>query len=799
MFTGQLGQFVRQLRRSPGLFALVVFTLTLGIGATTAMFGVVDMMLLRPLPYPNASRLAEVNLRNTRTGRPIPSLTADAVVSLREQSTPWVAAVETYQMGAGVISVAGDGTLASTPRVSPGLLTLLGVAPRLGRLFTADDTTSANVAHVALISETLWHTRFGGAVTALGQRLTIDDESYTIVGVLPEAFRFPERCDVWRPIVASIGGAPTRFRTIVSLRPGIAREALSAHLRDLSARNQRDQVFELDDLLQARFPRRYSTAFYIMLAAAVAMLLVAIVNVTNLLLVRASSRSQEFALLGALGATRGDLLRQMAIESGLLAAIALAGGLLVANACLAIVAPLMPPEVTYPFHLTPTPWDWRVLTFTTLIATATCFIVGALPTLRVSRLDLIGALQHRSAAVVGASDERWQSLLIAAQLAIVLVLLAGAGVLLRSFVHLVSVEPGLDRQNLLVFDLQIPEKRYQAPGAALALLEQLKAAVEASSDVERATISESAPPLPGRATHGTPEADGLPLSDRAPAGSAVDLLRRQVAPDYFATLHIPLHEGRTFRADDPETVAIVSSSLARRLWNGASPLGHQLRLDPKEPWLTVIGVANDVALMSPEAPDAEPMDTYVPHQRSAPPRFFGLIVRTRGSNDAAVFQHVKDQLHRLDDRLPLLEARTMDQRFAEWVAKPRLFVGLASVFATIAVLLAGVGVYGTAAYWIARRRREIGIRIALGARPASVVAMVLRRGLRLALIGGAIGIVLALASRQLLESLLFVTDARNPITVIGVATLLVSLVAIACYLPARRASRIDPSIVLRGE
>jgi predicted permease len=803
MLTRGLAGPVRQFRRSPGLFALVVITLALGIGATTAMLGVVDMMLLRPLPYPHADRLADVGTRHAKTGRITANLSVGAIRALREQSAQWIAAVEMYQMGAGVLTIAGNSSLVSTPHVSPGLLTLLGVTPRLGRLFIDDDGSSPAAGHVALISETLWQSRFGGAATTLGQQITIDDEHYAIIGVLPEGFRFPERCDVWRPIVST--SATSRYHPIASLRPGVSREALNAQLRDLSPRLQqagalpRDQVFELDEPLQARFPRRYSTAFYVMLAAAVLMLLVAIVNVTNLLLVRASARSQEFALLGALGATRGDLLRQMAIESTLLALVALAGGLLVANACLAIVVQLMPPEMTFLSNITRTAWDWRVLAFTTLVATLTCFIVSTLPTLRVSRLDLIGALQNRSAAVAGASDERWQSALIAAQLAMVLVLLAGAGVLLRSFVHLVSVEPGLDRQNLLVFDLQIPEKRYQAPGAALALLEQLKTMVEASPDVERATISESAPPLPGRATHGTPEADGKPLS-----GPAVDLLRRQVAPDYFTTLHIPIREGRAFRADDPDTTAIVSSSLARRLWNGASPIGHQLRLDPKEPWLTVVGVAGDVALMSPEAPDAEPLDTYIPHQRSAPPFVFSLIVRTRGNpgpgvGDAAVLQHVSDQLRTLDDRLPILEARTMDARFAEWVAKPRLFVGLASVFATMAVLLASVGVYGTAAYWVTRRRREIGIRIALGARPASVVAMVLRRGLRLALIGGGVGIAAALAGRQLLESLLFVTDARNPLTVVGVGGLLASLVLLACYLPARRASRIDPSIVLRGE
>ncbi len=794
-----LAHAVRQFRRSPGLLALVAFTLALGIGATTAMFGVVDMLLLRPLPYPNASRLAEVNTRDDKTWRSTASLTGDAVLALREQSAPWIAAVELYQMGAGVISVDGNAMLASTPRVSPGLLTLLGVSPRLGRLFSDEDTPAA-AARVALISEPLWQSRFGGDATAFGQRIAIDDETYTIVGVLPESFRFPEGCDVWRPIVTNAGRLPGRYRTIVSLRPGVTREALSAHLRDLSPRLQqvgalpRDQLFELDDLVQARVPRRYSTALYVMLAAAALMLLVAIVNVTNLLLVRAASRSQEFALLGALGATPWDLLRQLALESSLLAMCALPGGLLVANACLAIVVQLMPPEMTYLSTITRTIWDWRVLTFSTLVATSISVILGALPTLRVLRLDLITVLRNRSAAVVGATDERWQSVLIVAQLAMVLVLLTGASVLLRSFVHLVSVEPGFDRHDLLVFDLQIPETRYQAPGAALALLEELKTMVEASPEVERATISESAPPLPGRAMHSAPEAD-----HQAPTGPAIDLLRRQVASDYFTTLRVPLREGRAFRADDPETVAIVSRSLARRLWNGAWPLGHELRLGPHEPWLTVIGVANDVAPMSPDAPDAEPLDTYIPHQRSAPPFVFSLIVRTRGTNDAAVLRHVKAQLHRLDDRLPLLEARTMDQRYADWVARPRLFVGLATVFATLAVLLASVGVYGTAACWVARRRREIGLRIALGARPASIAALVLRRGLRLVLIGGAIGIASTLAGGRVLESLLFVTDARNPMVVAGVAALLASLVLIACYLPARRASRIDPSIALRGE
>jgi putative ABC transport system permease protein len=800
MFTSVVIAPVRQLRRAPGLFALVILTLSLGIGATTAIFGIVDTLFLRPLPYPHGDRLADVWTTNTKTGRATVNLSGETIGALREEQ-PWLTAVEMYQMDAGVLSGAGDPTIGSAPRVSPGLLRLLGVAPRLGRLFADDETTAAaGTPHVALISESLWRSRFGGVATVLGRRIAIDDESYTIVGVLPETFRFPESCDVWRPIEAIGGRFTSRYHAIVSLRPGLTREALNAHLRNLAPQMQqagtlpRDQAFVLDDLLQQRLPRRLSAAFYVMLAAVSLMLLVAIVNVANLLLVRASARTSEFALLGALGATRADLLRQMAAEGLFLALLSLAGSLFVANGWLAILTPLIPREMTYPTILHPTPWDWRVLAFSTIVSTITCVTVSALPALRVSRLDLIATLQNRSAATtVGTTDERWQSMLIVAQLAIVLVLLAGAGLLLRSFVQLVSVDLGIDRRNLLVFDIPIPPVRYTAPGAALTLMQRLHDAIEHSPDVERATFSEFAPPLPGRASMGTPEADGQP-----PPGAVLQLLRRQVAPDYFATLGVPIREGRTFRPDDPDTVAIVGSALARRLWNGASPIGRRLRLDSSEPWLTVIGVAGDVALMAPDAPDAEPLDTYIPHQRRAPARLFSLIVRTRG-HDAAVLQLVKDRLRALDDRLPIYEIRTMDQRYGEWVAKPRLFVGLAGAFATLAVLLAAVGVYGTAAYWVARRRREIGIRIALGARPTRVVAMILGRSVRLAIAGGAIGLASAFAARRLLDSLRFVTSTRDPVTLIGVTALLLALVLLACYLPARRASRLDPSIVLRGE
>lgn len=787
----------RSFRRNPGTLGLVVFTLALGTGGTTAVFGVVDALLIRPLPYPDSNRLLEVWTEQTPAGRRTPGLSGQAFQALREQSHIF-SAVEAYQFGAATLTGDGEPALVSGPRVSPGLLHMLGVVPRLGRVFHEGDAVQGE--RVALISERLWTSRFGKADDVIGRRLSIDDEPHAIVGVLPARFAFPEqRADVWRPIVVNAQGISGRAQTVVMLRPETPRDAVNDQLKAISARLQneavlaRDRRLVFEDLLQRRYGRQYGTALYVMFAAVGLVLLVACVNVTNLLLARATARQGEFALMGALGASRTQLVAQVMVESLGLAALGGVGGLLIARLLLATMLDLLPPQLTMLSAVAAL--DWRALAFAIGLSTVTCLAVGVLPALRVAGIDLIGGLKGQARGVVDRGSDKWQSALVIAQLALVLVLLTGAGLLLRSFIRLVNVEPGFDPTNLMVFEIQLPEGRYQAPGSSLTLFEELDRLVEAGSGVSRATFSEGAPPTGGSFSFDIrPEAEGRPNVD----ASGLKLPHSTVAPDYFATMGVPLVEGRSFARDDPMEVVIVNDLLARRFWGNESPVGRRFRLDSKEPWFTVVGVARDVKQMGLNDPMGDGMELYFPYQRATRARFFTLIVRATGS-ESTVVRQVKERLWTLDPGLPIIEAMTMEQRLVESVARPRFFLRLGSAFAGIAILLAGVGVYGTATYWVARRRRELGIRMALGATRKAVLALVIGRSVRLAAWGCAIGVAASLTVTRVLTSLLFETGAREPTILFGVTAVLAGLVLAACFLPALRASRVDPATVLRTE
>jgi len=789
---------IRRLWRNPFLFGLVVLTLTIGIGATTAVFAVVDALLIRTLPYPNAERLTEIWTQEAATGRGTPGLKGDVVRALREQRQVF-AAVEVYHFGSATLTGSGEPALVSAPRVSPGLLHLLGVVPRLGRLFHEDDATPG--ARAVLISERLWTMHFGAAVSVLGRRLSIDDEPHTIVGVLPRAFAFPEqRADVWLPVAIAPGSDSGRLQTIAAVRPELSRETLADRLRTITGHLHRTGTLSADrklteaELLQRRYVRRHSKAFYLMLAAVALLWFVALMNVTNLLLARAAARESEFALMGALGATRSDLLRHLVSESVVLAVLGGTGALLFARLVLAGILQIIPPQLTF-LSSAATAIDWRVLVFATLLSGVPCVTIGVVQTFRVSRVDLIQSLKARAPGVAAAHEERWQSVLIVAQLAGLVVLLACGGLLLRSFVRLINIEPGFESSHLLVFEIQLPEHRYAAPGVALTFFEQLDGLVEGSTGVRHATFSEGAPPTGGAFSFDiAPEAEGRQRVD----ASGLELPHTRVASDYFVAMGIPILDGRTFQHDDPGDVVIVNDRLARRFWGADSPVGCRFRLDVRQPWHTVVAVAGDVKQMGLDDPMGDGMEVYFPYVRNQRARFFSFIVRTSG-NDVAVARRVKEHVWALDPRLPIIEVQTMDQRLAESVSKPRFFLGLVSVFSGLGVLLAGVGVYGTTAYWATRRKRELAIRMALGATRQSLAALVLGRGLKLAVYGAGLGLAAALASLRVLESLLFATSAHDAVTLVSVGALLAALVLVACYLPARRAGRVDPCSILRGE
>lgn len=782
-------------KRDAGLLGLVVVTLALGIGGTTAVFGVVDGLLLRPLPYAEADRLLEVWTEEVPAGRRVPGLDPDVYRALRSGGGAFDA-VEAYQFGAATLTGEGESRIVAAPRVTPGLLRLLGVAPRLGRLLAEADAASGSRA--VLVSESLWKSRFGGGADVLGRTLRIDDAPHTVVGVLPAGFAFPERnAEVWRAV--ALHPDPGRLQTVVRLSPEVARESaagplelLSAHLREAGLLAPARRLV-VEDPLQRRYGRRYATALYLMQGAVGLVLLVACVNVTLLLLARTTARRSELALRIALGARRSHLAGRVALESLALALLGAVGGVLLARFLLTTILDLMPPRMM--MLATVAALDRRALAFALGLAAVTCVGIGALPALRAAGTDPISGLRGGGPGAVGAGGERGSHLLMIAQLALVFVLLASAGLLLRSFVRLVSVDPGFDTANLTVFGIQPSSERYRVPGASLRLLEQLDARLEADPAVGRATFADGAPPSSSFTLAERMEAEGRPDA------VVEDLMLPffQVAPDYFATLGIPLVEGRTFRADDPENAAVVGEGLSRRLWNGESALGRRLRLRPDAPWLTVMGVAGDVRAMGPEDPMGEGMELYLPFDRDATSSWFAIVIRTDGDHREAVAGRFRRSLRDLDDGVPIVEATSMEQRLLESVARPRFFLRLAAAFAAIAMLLAGVGVYGTAAYRVARRRHEMGVRRALGATGAEIVALVVGRGLRQAAWGCALGLAASVVGGRVLDSLLFETSPHEPRVLIAIAGALVGLVAVASYLPAREAGRVDPAAVLRTD
>ena len=786
---------LRSFLRSPLVVALAVVTLSLGLGVATAVFGVVDVLLIRSPPYPNSERLVEVWWERV-PGSTTPNLRgAEIVRALREEARVF-SAVESYQLGGATITGAGEPEFVTAPRISPGLLHLLGVAPRRGRLFYDEDALPG--VRVALISERLWRRRFGGDASAVGGRISIQDEPHTIIGVLPRDFGFPiQRADVWRPLAAD---SRRPFMAIAALQPGVPREDAGDRLRAVSGSLRQAGVLPggsgdllIEELLQLRQSRQHGAAFYVLLAAVALVLLVACGNVANLFLVRAHGRESRFAIMKALGARRSDLLRQSVWEGLVLALLSGCGALLVAEACLAGISRIMPPEMTY-FSSAAVTVDGRFLGFAVMLSTVTCLAVTVIPSFNVSETHLVESLKGRTVQQAGA-HRRWQSVLVVAQLAVVLVLLSGSGLLLRSFVRLVNVDPGFNTEDLLVVQPILQGDRYRAPGSRLGFFEQLDELVEDSGGVRSATFASGVPPGSSVSFKIQPEAEGRQAVD----ATGLVLPHVAVAPDYFATIGIPLIAGRTFSSDDPETVVIVNEVLARRYWGSGSPLGRRFRLDADEPWHTVVGVAGDVKQSGLDDPMGDGMELYFPYSRTKREFSFNCIVRTDGTDAAVVARQVKELLWRLDRNLPIRQVTTMERRLGESVARPRFFLVLVSIFALLGVLLASVGVYGTTAYWVAQRIREIGLRMALGATRRQIVGLVLGRGLQLAALGAGIGLAGAMATLHVLDTLLFATDPSDAGTLTGVTVLLVSLVLIACYLPALRAGRLDPADVLRSE
>jgi predicted permease len=783
---------LRTLLRARAFSALVVITLGLGIGATTAMFSIVDAVLLTPLPFPHADRVVELWNYFREGASRAPSSPSVLIAAVRAEDRLFEK-VSAYQGGSGTLTGGGEPEMLSFAGLAPDIFTIFPVSPVAGRLFTEADVKTDAI----LISERLWIKHFGGDPGVLDRVVTIDDVSRRIIGVLPSKFNFPDSSyDAWQPIDVVTSDLRARVFLVALHGPGVTTDQIDERLAVLSAALfetgalPKGQYLRRQTPMQVQYGRQSARSLYLMLGAVSVLLLVACVNVSNLLLVRASSEHGRLALMAAIGASRSRLLGDAVAQSLLLATAGCGFGLWLATAFLRLILAVTPEQLLSTSRAS-AELDGRAVVFAIAVSVTTCLVFGLLPAWRASRIDPLDALKRDSRSAAG---DGWHGALVSIQIALVVVLLAGAGLLLRSFLKLNAVDLGFNPDGLSTLYVQLTSPRYAAPGAGLRVMRDVESRIETALGMS-ATVVTSTPIRYGGALGNVhPEAEGYPQS-------TVFLSRLQIAgvsPDFFEVFQIPLIAGRTFEQSDGEFAVIVNDVAARRLWGVESPIGRRFRVDARLPWHTVVGVAKDVKTTGPGDQAGEGMEIYEPLAPSDQYNYLTVAVAA-GSRAESVLPQLKRILWDVDPKVPVLEAHTLNDQLSDIIARPRFILTLAGAFTICAVVIAAIGVYGVSAYWVTRRRRELAIRLAIGASPQSVVRAILTRSLKLAAVGGVVGLAIAIAGARFIESMLFEVDARDPLTLAAVTAILALAAIIASAGPAIRASRVDPMTTLRAE
>lgn len=798
---------IRNLRLRPGFTAVAVLTLALGIGANAAVFSVVNAVLLRPLPYDDPARV--VVLAEQTPQFPYVSVTRYNYDDWRTRSASFTAMGAVRSLN---LTVAGGAEPERVPAkmISASLLPLLGVQPAAGRAFTEDDDRPG-AEGVVLLADGFARRRFP-AGDSLGQSLSLDNRPYTIVGVLPPAFELFQAADVYVPFgpwVATLpedrGWHPGIF-PIARLKPGVSIETARAELDGIaraleqaypeSNRNVRALITPLQD----QFVQNVRPALFLLLGAVALVLLIACANVANLLLARAVGRQKEMAIRAAVGAGRARLVRQLVIESIVLSVMGAAVGLLVAMWGVAL---LSGPTVSGLPRAQLIGIEWPVVGFALALALVTGLAFGLVPAVQASRVDLRESLNEdgRGSGASGARHGRVRGALVVAEVALALVLLIGAGLLLRSFAALTSQAPGFEIGNLLVVDLPLSPVTYREDATRTAMVERLVARVRQLPGAEGAAVTTMLP------MHGSGATIHFNRAARPPRGPDDYVMAgyRAVTPEYLTTLGVPLRRGRLLEDRDREgapPVVVINESMARQYFPDLDPLGQRIQLgtepDPTFPTMEVVGIVADMKQSFEAGAKAE---MFVPYLQHPDPILAGmyrntaLVVRTAG-RPTTLAGAVRAAVREIDPNQPLVNLRTMEQALSTTVAQPRLQMVLLTLFAAVAALLAVVGVYGVMAYAVSQRTQEIGVRVAMGASPGAVVRMVVGQGFALAIVGVAIGMVGAAAVSRVMQGLLFDIASADPLTFVAAPLLLLAAALTACYLPARRASRISPITAL---
>jgi putative ABC transport system permease protein len=789
---------LRQLRKSPGFALVAILTLALGIGANTAIFSVVEGVLLRPLPYRDSNQLARIWSTSNRSS-------SDA--SSYPDFTDWADQNHSFLQMAAYRPQSFNFSGGDRPERIRGLLItskffeLLDVKPILGRAFTNDEHEPGR-NRVALLSSSLWQSHFAGDPGVLGRSVRLDDESYTVIGVLPSSFDFPPdetKGSVVLPLPPDLRRSHGFLYVFGRLKPDTtllsAQADLDAVARRLAGQYKEDKGQGVSvQSLHASYVSDYRPALMILLGAVGLVLLITCANVANLFLGRASSRQREVAVRASLGAGRLRLMRQFLTESLL---IGLAGGgvgLIFAGWGVSMLVRLL----TQSFTIRGTEaigTNLPVLAFAAAISILTGLVSGVLPALFASKVNLSEGLKEGSRTIgSGRTHKRFRGALVVSEVALALVLLSCAGLLIRSLMLLSRVDSGVRTENVMAIDLSLTTAKYSHTATRAALFSQILRRVEQLPGVESAAVVADVPLTQSEDSLGF-SIEGVP----DPPDRKLDVRFNIVGPGYFTTLGIPLTQGRDFAdtdADGTPMVIVVNQAMARRFWPNQNPIGRRITTDNKT-WYSIIGIAGDVRQMGLQA-DSEP-EVYMSYlQDPFQWPFLSLLVRA-SSNPVKLFPSIEQAVWSVDKDQPLSDPVTLDQARSQSIAQPRIAALLLGLFAGAALLLAAVGLYGVVSYWVAERTHDMGVRMALGARSSDVFLQVVGRGLILALLGTAIGLAGSLAATRVLASFLFGVRSTDPLTFAAVALLLMCVALVASYFPARRAAKVDPMVALRYE
>jgi putative ABC transport system permease protein len=795
---------LRMLAKRPGYTAVAALTLALGIGANTAIFSVVNAVLLRPLPFAAPERLVYAEGADLRDGSKGGSISAPDFLDYREQNHVFERLAAFMPQS---FTVTGDGSASErieSARVSHGFFETLGVAPLGGgRAFLAEEEQGGRNA-VAVLSHGLWQRRYGSDPKIVGKSISLDGEAVTIVGVMPAGFDYPRGAQLWSPIAFKSQHTSQRrahfLRAVGRLKPGVtlsqAQEEINAVGRRLEQQypdSNTNYGMGLTPLTEWMVGEMRSTLL-ILLVAVGFVLLIACANVANLSLARGASRSREVAIRSALGASRGRVVRQLLTESVVMALAGGAAGLLLAMWGVDLLVSLSPENLPRVKEVTT---DWRVLGFTLLVSVVTGILFGLFPALATSKTNLAETLKEGGRTGASPGRQRLRGLLVVAEVALSLVLLVGAGLLVKSFLRLSSVDLGFKPTNVLSMQLSLPRAAYPNHRQRAAFYDQLVTRVESLPGVQAAgTVSEL--PLSGQESDTFFNIEGKPGAAFGNTENSADI--RGVSPAYFQALGVPLVRGRFFdRRDgfDAPKVVIVNESFVNRFLPGEDPLGKYLIIDFGEPFKAeIVGVVGGVRHRSLAQP-APSEEMYV-SVLQAPMWGTNLVVRAAG-DPAQLTAAIRGEVQSLDKDLPVYNVKTMEQHVSESASQPRFRTLLLGLFACVALLLASIGIYGVISYSVTQRTHEIGLRVALGAQRGDVLRLVVWQGMRLALVGILVGVAGAFLVTRVMSSFLFGVSATDPLTFAGVSLLLAVVSFLACYLPARRATKVDPMVALRYE